>query len=290
MGPNVENPIFIVGSGRSGTSIVYYLLAGHRCLAWVSNYVLRFPSYPLLARLNALYQTPFLIRRHKNQRWFPKPVEAYKIWDSFHPMKNSAATLPLTEKDSVAADIEGLRCFIANIIRFSGRARFLNKNTRNARRSRYLNAMFPDALFIHVIRDGRAVTNSLLNVHFWKTLSLWWAEAKTPSELQSEGVDPVLIAARHWKLGVERMLHDRQYIPQEQYIEIRYEELMRDPIVELTRILDFCDLPCTCDFQAHVEEFNLENRNFKWMNRFPPYQINKIYEEIGPLLEQLEYS
>jgi hypothetical protein len=286
MDSTIKRPIFIVGSGRSGTSIVYRLLAGHRRLAWFSNYVLRFPSYPRLARLNAFYQTPFLVERLLNERWFPKPVEAYEIWDSFHPMKNSAASPPLTEKDTVAADIEGLQHFIANILRFSRRARFVNKNTRNVRRSRYLHAMFPDALFIHVIRDGRAVTNSLLNVHFWTTLSLWWADGKTPSELQREGADPVLIAARHWKLGVERMLQDKQHIPQGQYKEIRYEELMQDPSSELKRILVFCDLQWTRDFQAHVDTFSLESRNFKWTNRFTPEQIENIGAEVDPLLEK----
>ncbi len=31
----------------------------------------------------------------------------------------------------------------------------------------YLHEIFPDAKFIHVVRDGRAVVNSLINVDWW---------------------------------------------------------------------------------------------------------------------------
>ena len=94
------------------------------------------------------------------------------------------------------------------------------------------------------------------------------------------------IAARHWRLGVERMLWDKQYIPHGQYTEIRYEELMQDPIAALKRILVFCDLPWTQDFQEHVDSFSLESRNFKWTNSFTPEQIATIGAEIDPLLEK----
>ena len=44
-----------------------------------------------------------------------------------------------------------------------GRPRFVNKNLQNSFRVRLLNLIFPDAKFIHIIRDGRAVAFSLLN-------------------------------------------------------------------------------------------------------------------------------
>ena len=80
------------------------------------------------------------------------------------------------------------------------------------------------------------------------------------------------------------MLHDKQYIPQEQYTEIRYEKLMQDPNIEMKRILDFCDLPWTQDFQSHVDAFHLESRNFKWSDRFTPCQVADVGEEPGEVL------
>lgn len=285
----IQRPIFIIGSGRSGTTVFYRLLAGHGSLGWLSSYVNRFPGSPWLARLNVLYQAPALVKRYQDERWFPKPVEAFPIWDRFHPLENSLGSPPLTEEDVSEADVEGMLHYVSKILRFSRRARFMNKNTRNTRRIRYLHAIFPDALFIHVIRDGRAVTNSFLNVDWWPMLSLWWAEGKTPVELQREGVDPVLIAARLWRLNTERVLQDKQYIPLDQYAEVHYEKLMQDPVVEMRRILDFCGLPWTPRFRAHIEAFDVRSRNFKWADRFTVQQIVSIEEEIGPLLEQFGY-
>jgi hypothetical protein len=211
------------------------------------------------------------------------------LWDMFHPMENSAGSPPLTEDQVDQADTQGMRLFISDLLRFSGRARFMNKNTRNARRIRYLQKIFPDALFVHVIRDGRAVTNSLLNIDWWPTLPLWWIEGENATELQAKGMDPVLVAARHWKLGVERVLYDKEHIPPEQYMELRYEKLMQDPIAEVNRALRFCDLPWSTRFESHIQAFHIQNRNFKWADRFTVQQTATIEQEIGPLLERLKY-
>ena len=48
----LKPPLFIVGCGRSGTTIVYELLCEHPDLAWFSNYAERWPALPQLeARL-----------------------------------------------------------------------------------------------------------------------------------------------------------------------------------------------------------------------------------------------
>ena len=119
---------------------------------------------------------------------------------------------------------------------------------------------------------------------------MWWADGKTPTQLEQEGIDPSLVAARMWKLEVERVLYDKEHIPQKQYMEIRYEKLMQDPVMEMKQVFEFCDLIWTPQFEAHIGTFNIESKNFKWGKRFTPQQISIIDREIGPLMEQLEYS
>jgi hypothetical protein len=230
------------------------------------------------------------VKRYRDRRWFPEPVEAHELWDMFHPVENSKGGPPFVEEDAAAADRQGMRLFIANILRFSRRARFLNKNTRNTRRIRYLQAIFPDACFIHIIRDGRAVANSFLNIDWWPRLSVWWANGRTTTQLEREGADPVMVAAQMWKSEVERVLQDAEYVSPERYIEVRYEKLMQYPIRTMLGVLDFCGLSWTSEFQEHIEAFDIKTRNFKWMDRFTAQQMDCINKEIGPLLEQLEYS
>ena len=41
-----------------------------------------------------------------------------------------------------------------------------------------LNKIFPDSLFIHVLRDGRANVSSYINVPFFKNMNFWWCKGK----------------------------------------------------------------------------------------------------------------
>ncbi|NIW23749.1 MAG: sulfotransferase, partial [Gammaproteobacteria bacterium] len=54
----IEPPFFIVGSGRSGSSILYQLLAVHPQLCWVSRLTDRFPWAPWLSRAHRLLDLP----------------------------------------------------------------------------------------------------------------------------------------------------------------------------------------------------------------------------------------
>jgi hypothetical protein len=286
---NIDRPIFIIGSGRSGTTLLYKLLAGHNDVCWFSNYTRKFPKIYFLSWLVELYQLPYLSRSIKEKKWFPRPVEGHTIWDKFHPVENSSGEPPFSEADIKNVHKENMNLFISNIIRYSGKLRFLNKNTRNTRRIPYLYKLFPDAFFIHTIRDGRAVTNSLLNVKFWSNLSIWWADGKTVEELENIGQNQTVLAAKMWKHEVEQALKDKNCLPVDQYVEIHYEELVKKPIEEMKRLTDSCDLHWSHKFRSHIESFKIEDRNFKWSNQLSLGEIEKISEVIEPLQKKLGY-
>jgi hypothetical protein len=81
--------------------------------------------------------------------------------------------------------------------------------------------LFPDARFIHIIRDGRDVALSYKN--------LWFGPGRDIKD-----------AAQFW---MERIQTGRnQAIDIKYYHEVRYEDLVLDPVGELTRISDFLDI------------------------------------------------
>ena len=59
-----------------------------------------------------------------------------------------------------------MRATVAGVLRYHGKARFAAKLTGPARIS-YVSSIFPEARFVHVVRDGRAVVQSLMKVEFW---------------------------------------------------------------------------------------------------------------------------
>ncbi len=75
----VEAPIFVVGCGRSGTTLLYEILAVHRSLAWFSNYTNRWPRLPALAGLSKFY--PFARQHRLAFKMVPQPSEGHGVWD-----------------------------------------------------------------------------------------------------------------------------------------------------------------------------------------------------------------
>jgi hypothetical protein len=299
----INKPIFIVGCGRSGTTLLYNLLCGHKNLAWFSNFTDRFPKFPQLSKFHFLYKNPMVpMRFHKPYLpscnlgfapYFspiPIPSEAYRLFNLFHSADVHLPSRRLTEEDVINAKVNLMKKSIQQHLYYSKADRFVSKNIRNSLRIPYLNKIFPDALYIQVIRDGHAVVNSLLNIDWWPNLHLWYIkERKTPAELICEGKDEILLATKLWKENVKCILSDSANLPKNQYMELRYETLVKKPKAVLPEVLKFCELEWSEKFERFINSFSIKNRNYKWKQNFSKENVLKIEKEIGPLLEKLGY-
>jgi hypothetical protein len=289
----VNKPIFIVGSGRSGTTLLYNIVAGHENVAWFSNYTNRFSQNAWLASFNYLYKNVKTSNTFLKKNYFPRPSEGYNLWDYFHPINDDrdlGASPPFTEEDVKYADISKMKNTIKQHLHYSGTTRFLNKNTRNTRRLRYLYDIFPDGYFIHIIRDGRAVVNSITNIGWWMDLELWYEDGgKSVPQLISEGKDELELAARGWKLEVLRAIEDSKKISDDQYIEIRYEDLTQNPTPLIKKILSFVELEYTPKMETFLNSFKIKNMNYKYKESINEKDLEKIENIIKPLLIKLNY-
>ena len=161
----VDRPVFVIGTGRSGTTLTMSLLGHHPSFAWFSSFQERF-RMPRLGWLSRVHSTPGL-RRFLNlrSRYIPRPIEAYWMLDEctnglFTQRRN------LTVEDATPAVCESFRGSAARQLRMQGKPRFLAKYT-GVPRIQFTQRAFPDARFVHVLRDGRAVVNSLIRVPWW---------------------------------------------------------------------------------------------------------------------------
>ncbi len=85
-----------------------------------------------------------------------------------------------------------------------------------------LYELFPDAKYVHVVRDGRDVALSLQHVHF--------------------GPNSMFLAARDWQDQVVRVATFVAGLPNEQVLELRYEDLLCDPVGSFMGLADFLDV------------------------------------------------
>jgi hypothetical protein len=284
--PRAERPLLVVGSGRSGTTVLYEILAGHPDLGWISNVADRRPEFPTTSLLTRLH--PWTVgKRLPFGRLIPS--EAYGLWNFCRPV-DPQHDHPLTEQDASESEVSRTRRLVDQHMRFHGRGRFLNKNTRNTRRLRYLNRIFPDALFVHVLRDPRAVVSSMSRVAFWRQMPVWCRDGATPARVTAEGGDHVALAAELWKAEVACALDHSGVIPGNRYLELRYEDFMADPVTVLQALCRFAGLPWCRPFEAHVRTFELRSQNFKFSSDFSTPQLQTINEITGALACQLGYD
>jgi hypothetical protein len=150
---------------------------------------------------------------------------------------------------------------------------------------------FPDALFIHSVRDGRDVALSLSRQAWIRPL---------PGDRDVPAIVP---AALYWDwiIGRGRALGKRLG---RAYLEVRYEELVREPQPVLDRIgafighrLDYERIQrvgigsVTRPNTSFVEEAS--SRGFqpleRWRKAYPPEQVARVESLIGHQLEALGY-
>ncbi len=236
---NGENVVFVLGAGRSGTTLVYKMLCMHSELAWISNYLAHFPNrteLSLLHRITRMFPqlrsnawfgssgNAFLTGRNSLLKAVPTPVEGEQIY--------TQCNIPLFPEKNwqiSEAQVNSLRSVFEAIRNYQGCPKFITKRTANNRRIPQLYEAFPKAKYIHIVRDGRAVALSLLKVKWWNDHHLWWMDQKTPIQLETEKWNPMEVAARNWTEEMDEIIEGMKVIPEEQILSVQYENFVDDP-------------------------------------------------------------
>lgn len=286
----IKKPIFIVGSGRSGTTVFYDFLSTHPEVCWFSNYSSRFVNVTLMPFLHRIFDLPFvgtmakkgIISRHK--LCVIKPSEAGHIYHDYCGFENKIKT---TENDLNVEVEKKFKEVIERHLPLTGKKRFLSKQTANNQRIRLINKMFPDAYYIHIIRDGRAVANSMINVRWWNDFDLWWFGGKAP-EWEKKKRQPIELCGLHWKRNVEEILENKSLF-EDRYIEVKYEDFILDVRGTMDKVTKFCELSKSESFFAMLPQ-TLRNMDYKWKSNLTKEQKDILNETLKPFLAQLEYD
>ena len=212
-----------------------------------------------------------------------RPSEAGNIYHNYCGLDN---TRRMTEADLTTEPTRKFRRVVEDHLRFTGKARFLAKQTTNCQHIRLIHAIFPDAYYIHIIRDGRAVANSLHRVKWWPEISVWWL-GQQPQAWAAQGKEPIALCALHWQHDVQEILQNK-YLFAERYLEIHYEDLIENPSKVIERLLPFCGLRETAEFRQRLPQ-SFKNMNYKWQTQLSESQKQILEETIGDFLLELGY-
>lgn len=218
------NPLFIVGVGRSGTTLLSFILDNHSRIAipHESHFFLSyFKNLPLFGDLSQNVNRERLVR---------------SILGEFH--------LSLWEPRVEFGDINLANCTslsatIAEIYQVYARKR--NKDIWGDKTPAYtahihvLHRLFPEARYIHLIRDGRDVARSIVR-QYW-------------------GPNNFIEALRYWKETVSAACKMLDMLPHHQVLELRFEDFVVAPKRHLQQIMDFMGL----EYEDQMLSAQLEN-------------------------------
>jgi Sulfotransferase family len=198
---------FVVGVGRSGTTLLRLMLDAHPELAMPpeTGFV---PDLIAAARVDGATPEDLLTAVTSHRKWGDfgiEPEELRARWAALEPIRARSA----------------LRAFFELYAEKQGKPRWGDKTPGYTMHMRQIAKTLPEARFVHVIRDGRAVAHSRIT-----SLSL----REVPMEQ----------AARRWR---KRVRHARKQGERlDHYLEIRYESLVTEPEATLRSVCDFIEL------------------------------------------------
>lgn len=289
MNRDVEfEPCFILGAARSGTKLLRDLLGRSREVAAI-------------------------------------PYDVGYVWRQGNEFFPSDELLPEMATDRVRRAIRRKLPLLVAPDSKPGARILLEKSVPNTLRAGFLDAVYPEARFIHLIRDGRAVAESsyrqwqapserryLLEKLRYFPLSnyryaLWYAYNTLKGRFGSgrgqhvwgpryAGIeqdlarDPLeLVCARQWRRCVESSLVQSADFEPGRVLELRYEDFVTTPdcLREVCRFLAIDDHDAVLNAYAQtVTEANMG----KWEAWAAGVDFDAVMREIKPLLTRLRYA
>jgi hypothetical protein len=265
--PGISQPIFIVGTGRCGSTAFHRLLARHPQVMWLSGFAYVFPRRPAFNRWAVTAMGNPLLQQLFGGRI--RPGEQYRFWDE-HAYGFSEPCRDLVAMDVTARVKEQVRAAIARMLT-PKRHRLLAKITGWPRIG-FLKEIFPDARFVHIVRDGRAVASSLLHIDFWsgwRGPRAWRAGALSPSDQtawDSSDQSFVTLAGLEWRIQMRAMEAASRLLQPGDFLEIKYEQFCLEPMETCRRVLAFAELPWSAAFEQSVKTASIKNMSNRWRN------------------------
>jgi hypothetical protein len=166
----------------------------------------------------------------------------------------------------------------------------VNKHPRNSLRIGYLRAVFPDARFVHVIRDGRAVASSILSQigrRERRQKRPMGGFAKPPGWRAMLRDDLAEQTALQWQ-AIVRSVREQRAALGPAYTEVRYETLCAQPRESYRELFRYAGLRADDAALVGIPERLEESEG--WRERLSPEQLASIDKAAGELLRELGYA
>ncbi len=266
-------PVFVVGHWRSGTTLLHELLVKDERFSSPSTFQCFAPHHFLVSE--------WFFRRFAN--WLlpdKRPMDNMAAgWD--RPQEDEFALLSLglpspyrriafpneppidldyLDLDSVSIEaqrtwLDGLRRFLLNVSCVTGRPLVIKSPTHTGRIAQ-LAREFPDAKFVHITRDPRAL--------FPSTCRLWQGldAVQALQQPHDENIPSYVVECLQRMYDAHHA--QRETVDPQRFIDVRYEDLIADPVGTMKQIYETLHLSDFDSAQPALQEWaESEHRSYK---------------------------
>jgi hypothetical protein len=273
-------PVFVIGVHRSGTTLLRYMLSSHSRIYippesdFISYFFLRNPTGQLSEqRIAQMLRTIFGRYRFVGE-WQGDPPDTREF------LRHMSERTPASFLDTLYSEYA----------RQNGAERWGDKTPIYASYVDLIHHIFPQAQFIHIIRDGRDAALSMLDKY----------------EEDEFHVD-IFFAARNWVRRIRKAQASASRLPPGLYYEMRYENLVHSPEKELRAVCDFLresfepgmlvhhrlateHIPTDSHFFDSVRKPTTAQRIGRWRTHLSLPDQRLVQRVAGGLLAELDYE
>lgn len=301
---NIEQPIFIVGNFRSGTTLLHRLLA-------------KDPQFTAMKAWE-IYIAPSIIQRKlihwlmKANRWVGNPIQ--KVINRFEKSLKNYSHMHRTGLNEVEEDSHlffhiwstyDLIAFfpfpelIHNYIYYdedvteeqkkwdmtyyeealkrhvyaNNGKRYISKSPSFSPKVKTLHQQFPDAKFINIVRSPLRVIPSSVSMFS----NHWQTYGEPEEQYPKPGLEVMQEQTKHWYLYPHQYLKN---LPADQYVMVRYQDLVKDPKTTVENIYNRFGLAITDEFQQILTIESEKSKKFKSSHEYSLDEMGLNSEEI----------
>jgi len=272
---SARRPIIVVGCSRAGTTLVYKILSESHEIGSLQR-------------------------------------ETHDYWTDLHPLSDKNwDTHALDAADASPADRDAVSRYF---YRWTGHRRWVDKNNQNGLCVPYLSALFPDAVFVFVKRSPGDNLNSL--IEGWRKPDEFatWSNALPATVAVENGqlkewcffladgwrnyvnASVEEVAAFQYQAINQAILDARATLPKAQWVEVFYEDFLRDPSATFRQVFEGCGLAFDAALQARCAAvldtpYNAfsEIRLDKWKDGRNREKIERVLPQVAGVAERMGY-
>ena len=298
---------FVTGTGRCGSTLLTEMIARHPQVGFVSNVDDKLAPLDLKGRWNsALFahsaeRHPSLGAFGHRRRFLERgrlrvaPSEGWSLLE-----RQVSGILPRPCRDLLATDATPwlrarIRGFFDDRMAAQRKPAFVHHVT-GWPRSGLLSAAYPEARFVNVVRDGRAVASSWLQMGWWEGYQgpEHWFLGPLPQPYDSlwekSGRSFVVLAALGWRMLIEAAEQARTRAPEGHWLDIRHEDILQDPRGQMKAVLEFLELDWTPRFEAGFTQHHVAaGRGRSWQHDLSPDQVQDMEAVLDETLQRWGY-